>query len=97
MGREWTIKSFKSGNSAALRVPVAAGIAPGQEWLLVEDGDGYRLERIGATAKRKFDVDKIWGIAPDLTPIRPEDRVFEHSPRPWDDPAWPGFADDSQS
>ena len=89
MGREWTIKSFKSGNSAALRVPAAAGIAPGEEWRLVEDGDNYRLEKI-AKPKRKFNIDKVWGIGRGLglQSIKPEDRVFEHRPLLWEDPEW---------
>ena len=89
MGREWTTKSFKSGNSVALRVPASVGMEPGEEWRLIEDGDSYRLEKI-AKPKRKFNIDKVWGIAAGsgLQFIKDEDRVFEHRPLLWDDPEW---------
>jgi len=89
MSREWTTKSFKSGNSVALRVPASVGMAPGEEWKLAEDGDGYRLEKV-AKPKRKFNIEKVWGCAvgSGLQLIKPEDRIFEHRPLLWDDPEW---------
>ena len=89
MTREWTMKSFKSGNSVALRVPASVGMHPGEEWRLVEDGDGYRLEKM-AKPKRKFNIDKVWGIGKHLNLqfIKDEDRVFEHRPLLWEDPEW---------
>lgn len=92
MGREWTAKSFKSGNSIALRVPAGVGMTPGEEWRLVEDGDDFRLER-ATKPKRKFNIEKVWGSGSGsgIQLIEPEDRVFEDSPRPWDDPDWPGW------
>ena len=89
MGREWTAKSFKSGNSTALRVPASVDIAPGEEWRLIEDGDGYRLEK-AVRPNRKFNIDKVWGIGKhlNLQLIRDEDRVFAHRPLLWEDPDW---------
>lgn len=89
MGREWTTKSFKSGNSVALRVPASVGIGPGEEWRLTEDGDSFRLEKV-AKAKRKFDIQKVWGCAAGsgLEFIKDEDRIFEHRPLLWEDPDW---------
>jgi antitoxin VapB len=87
MGREWTIKSFKSGNSSALRVPASVGIGPGEEWRMVEDGDGFRLQRV-AKPKRKFNIDKVWGCAAGsgLQLIKDEDRVFAPRRLLWDGP-----------
>ena len=82
MAREWTAKSFKSGNSVALRVPASVGIAPGEEWRLVEDGEGYKLEK-RAAPKRKFNIDKVWGSATDLKLIDHDDRWFEERPLNW--------------
>jgi antitoxin VapB len=79
MAREWTAKSFKSGNSVALRVPAGVGIAPGEAWHLVEDGDGYRLKKADAP-KRKFNIDKVWGSARNLKLLDPDDRWFEERP-----------------
>ncbi len=76
MTREWTMKSFKSGNSVALRVPASVGIAPGEAWRLVEDGEDYRLEKVGRP-KRKFNIEKVWGSATNLRLIDPDDRWFE--------------------
>lgn len=89
MSREWTTKSFKSGNSVALRVPASVGMEPGEEWKLVEDGDGYRLEKV-AKPKRKFNIEKVWGcaIGSGLQLIKSEDRIFEERPLIWDDPEW---------
>lgn len=78
MTREWTMKSFKSGNSTALRVPASVGIMAGEEWRLVEgtDKDSFRLERV-SRPKRKFNIEKVWGSATSLRLIDPDDRWFE--------------------
>lgn len=79
MGREYTGKSFKSGNSVAIRVPAALGIEPGCEWT-VKDEDGTLVLTPKAKARRKFDIAKVAGSAKGLSYIEPESRVFE--PRP---------------
>ena len=43
MSREYRSKVFKSGNSVAIRLPKALGIAEGQEFRLVRDDDGRIL------------------------------------------------------
>ncbi|WP_372732104.1 hypothetical protein [Novosphingobium sp.] len=89
MGVEHTAKSFKSGNSVAIRVPAALGVEPDREWT-IEEKDGDLILHPKPKAKRKFNIDKVWGIGRGLglLKIEPEDRVFEHSPRLWDDPEW---------
>ena len=89
MGREYTAKSFKSGNSVAIRIPAALGIEPDREWSVVDE-DGTLVLRPKGKAKRKFNIDKVWGCAAGsgLKLIDPDDRVFEERPLLWDDPEW---------
>lgn len=89
MGIEHTAKSFKSGNSVAIRIPAALGVEPDREWS-VEEKDGELILRPKDRPKRKFNIDKVWGIGrgSGLKRIEPEDRLFEPSPRLWDDPEW---------
>jgi len=84
MGQEYTAKSFKSGNSVAIRVPAGLGVEPDREWT-AEWVDGELRLRAKERPKRKFNIDKVWGCAvgSDLTFIRPEDRVFEERPLLW--------------
>lgn len=77
MGKEYTAKSFKSGNSVAIRVPAALGIEPDREWA-VEWVDGNLVLRAKAAAKRKLDVSKFWGKAKGLKV--PERRDFDERP-----------------
>ncbi|MEY4270869.1 MAG: hypothetical protein RLZZ58_2085 [Pseudomonadota bacterium] len=41
MTREWKAKTFKSGNSIALRLPKAAGFVEGEELVIVPHDDGH--------------------------------------------------------
>ena len=94
--RTFRAKVFKSGNSLALRLPAGLGLTAGTEMeLRVEDGVHFSFEPV-ERPKRKLNVAKFWGTVPDLQPISPEDRVFEPSKRPWDDPDWPGWREESQ-
>jgi len=77
MGTEYTAKSFKSGNSVAIRIPAALGIEPDREWTVTEE-DGELRIRAKAPARRKLDVDKFWGKAKGLT--LPERRDFDERP-----------------
>ena len=89
MGKEYTAKSFKSGNSVAIRIPAALGIEPELEWS-VEFRDGDLVLHPKEKAKRKFNIDKVRGcaIGSGLQFIRDEDRLFEERPLLWDDPDW---------
>ncbi|MFD1611054.1 AbrB/MazE/SpoVT family DNA-binding domain-containing protein [Sphingomonas tabacisoli] len=89
MGKEYPAKTFKSGNSIALRLPKALGIKEGME-MKVREEDGNLIVAPADRPKRKFNIDKVWGIGKHLglKPIAPEDRVFEHRPLLWEDPDW---------
>lgn len=89
MGKEYTAKSFKSGNSVAIRIPAALGIEAEREWS-VELKDGNLVLHPKDKPKRKFNIDKVRGcaIGSGLRFIKPEDRVFEERKLLWDDPEW---------
>lgn len=86
MGKRWPARSFKSGNSVAIRVPAALGIEPNRDWML-EERDGELVLRAKEAPKRKFPIDEVWGIGRhlDLKPIKDEDRVLEYRPLLWDE------------
>lgn len=63
MGEQYTTKSFKSGNSVAIRVPAALGVEPGQEWVVQWVDDELHL-RSKAAPSRKIDVSGFAGKAP---------------------------------
>ncbi len=89
-------KTFKSGNSVALRLPKGMGIPEGTEVRMVKEAAmTFRVEPVDAP-KRKIDLTGIWGSCPDLKPLEPEDRIFDPSPRVWDDPDWPGWPTDAK-
>ena len=79
MGKEYTAKSFKSGNSVAIRMPAVLGVEPEREWTVAEE-NGDLVLRLKDKPKRKFDIAKVAGSAKSLRYIEPESRVFE--PRP---------------
>ena len=75
--KEYVAKSFKSGNSVAIRMPAALGIEPDREWTVLEE-DGELHIRAKEPPKRKLDVDKFWGKAKGLKLLK--DRTFEERP-----------------
>jgi antitoxin VapB len=89
MGDEYIAKTFMSGNSVALRLPKGLGIKEGIEMKVREDRGNFIMEPVDKP-KRKFNVEKIWGVGAGsgLKPVAPQDRVFEHRPLLWDDPDW---------
>lgn len=82
-------RTFKSGNSVAIRLPASLGVGPGVEMRVREERGRYVIEPVAAP-KRKFNIEKVWGIGRhlNLKPIADEDRVFEHRPLVWEDPDW---------
>lgn len=79
MKQEVRAKTFKSGNSVALRLPKALGIKEGVEMIVREEQGRYVVEPVEAP-KRKLDVDKFWGKAKGMIHTPEPSRDFE--PRP---------------
>lgn len=77
MGTEYSAKSFKSGNSVAIRMPAALGVEPDREWTITQE-DGELHIRAKAPARQKINVDKFWGKAKGLHV--PERRDFDERP-----------------
>lgn len=77
MGQQHTAKSFKSGNSVAIRVPAALGVEPDREWI-AEWVDGDLLLKAKDRPKRKIDVSGFAGKAPGIILAPRED--FEERP-----------------
>lgn len=77
MGKEYTAKSFKSGNSVAIRIPAALGVEPDREWIVtVEDGElHFRRKPEGP---KRIDVSGFAGKAPGIMLAPRED--FEERP-----------------
>jgi len=88
MGHEYPAKTFKSGNSVALRLPAALGIAEGTR-MTVREQDGSLIVDLAERPRRKFNIDKVAGSATSLRPIADEDRVFEERELIWREPADP--------
>jgi antitoxin VapB len=89
MGEQYPAKSFKSGNSVAIRMPAALGVEPDKEWTVVQE-DGKIIIEAKDKPKRRFNIDKVRGcaIGSGLQFIKSEDRVFEERPLLWDNPEW---------
>lgn len=78
---EYAGKTFKSGNSVALRLPKGLGVPEGTEVRMVREAPmSFRVEPIAAP-RRKIDGSKFIGKAPWLKEMPRDD--FEDSPRDW--------------
>ena len=76
-----TTKTFKSGNSVAVRLPKSLGVEAGTEMRVREESGRYILEPV--KADRKIDLTGIAGSIPWLKPLTREEREFDESPRDW--------------
>ena len=76
-------RTFKSGNSVAVRLPASLGVKAGEEMRIREDQGRYVLEPVGDRSK-KIDLTGIYGSRPGLKPLNPEDRLFEERKLDWD-------------
>lgn len=79
MNNEIRAKTFKSGNSVALRLPKALGIKEGVEMKVREEQGRYVVEPVEAP-KKKIDLSGIAGVCPWLKPLSPEEREIDPSP-----------------
>ena len=82
MTREIRAKTFKSGNSVALRLPKALGIKEGVEMKVREEQGRYVVEPVDAPKKR-IDLSFLEGRTAGLKPLRPEDREIEERDLDW--------------
>ena len=78
MAKEYRTKTFKSGNSVALRLPKGLGIVEGSEMKVREEQGRYVIEPVGV--QRKIDLTGIWGSIPGLGRM-----IFEDKERTWVD------------
>jgi antitoxin VapB len=72
-----TTKTFKSGNSVAVRLPKALGVEAGVEMTVREERGRYIVEPV-ESEHPGLDVDRFWGKATRLKP--PLDRNLEDRP-----------------
>jgi antitoxin VapB len=72
-----TTRTFKSGNSVAVRLPKALGIKEGTEMRVREESGRYVLEPVEAQPK-KIDLTGIYGSIPTI-----ERQPFENKERDW--------------
>lgn len=78
MTKEVRAKTFKSGNSVALRLPKALGIPEGVEMKVREEQGRYIVEPAEGP-KRKIDLTGIAGAVPGIRRL-----PFDESRRRWD-------------
>ena len=64
-----TTRTFKSGNSIAVRLPKALGIGAGIEMRVSEEQGRYVLEPVEEEPKR-IDLTGIYGSVPGLKPVK---------------------------
>lgn len=76
-------RTFKSGNSVALRLPKALGIEPGIEMRVREERGRYIVEPV-EKGPRKIDLTGIAGSMPWLKPLTPEERIMEPRELDWE-------------
>jgi antitoxin VapB len=76
-------RTFKSGNSVALRLPKTLGVEPGIEMTVREERGRYIFEPAEQKPK-KIDLTGIYGSCPWLTPLTPEERIMEPRELDWE-------------
>lgn len=79
MGEILTGRSFKSGNSVAIRMPAELGIEPGKEWAITVESDGLVIREKSAEPK-KLNVDAFWGLSAPMIHTPAPREEFEARP-----------------
>lgn len=80
MSDDYLGKTFKSGNSVALRLPKGLGVPEGTEVRMVREAPmSFRVEPVLAPRKT-IDVSGFAGKAPGLKPLPRELREFDERP-----------------
>ena len=69
-------KTFKSGNSVAVRLPKALGVEPGVEMTVREERGRYIVEPVKPEPER-IDLTGIYGSCPGLRPLTSQEREIE--------------------
>ncbi len=82
MTREVRSRTFKSGNSVALRLPKSLGIKEGVEMKVREEQGRFVVEPVPAE-KKLIDLSFLDGRTAGLKPLRPVDREIEPSVPDW--------------
>lgn len=72
-------KIFKSGNSAAVRLPASFAPPAGTVVEVREEAGRWVIEPVPPTVPL-INLDGIWGSCPGIKPIASEDRVFDERP-----------------
>lgn len=75
-------KTFKSGNSVAVRLPKVLGIDAGTEMRVREEQGKYVLEPVREDRGR-IDLTGIYGSIPGLTRTAGDEEEHEDIPREW--------------
>ena len=78
-----TTKTFKSGNSVAVRLPKVLKVEAGVEMTVREERGRYIVEPI-KPARKTIDLTGIAGSMPWLKPLTPEERIMEPRELDWE-------------
>ncbi|MEA3015461.1 MAG: antitoxin VapB [Sphingomonadales bacterium] len=76
-------RTFKSGNSVAVRLPKSLGVEPGIEMTVREERGRYIVEPVDRTPN-KIDLTGIYGSCAGLKPLTREEREFEPRRLDWE-------------
>lgn len=83
MGVEKQTRTFKSGNSVAVRLPKELGIPAGVEVRVREERGRYVIEPV-PPERATIDLTGIYGSKPGLKPLSLEERVMEPRELDWE-------------